>query len=736
MPNVKLLKIVQGLFLAVLTVALSVGALLSASAFKWAGELPSIEGLDAFEFTTTSQIFARDGSQIGEILPYIGSDRATTNRIPVSLDEVSPAFLQAVVAYEDSEFFDHYGFDIPGLLRATYEEFLGSQERGGSTITTQVVKNELLTDIRSERSLERKAKELMLAVKLERRLTKAEILQRYINVVFWGGNVYGIHAAAQAYFDKEPIALTLAESLYLARLIPAPNVRHQDFEASRASIRQVLDRMVADGSISEAAAERAWLEQIEPKGWNVTYDGQGNVVTAEATGETPVVQSSVTSNLSDELTFAVRNWLTKRYGNERVYNNGGFRVYTTLDPQAQRAAMEASRSAEAPAGAQLAIVGLDPATGEVLALVGQRYGEDASTGDTFNRALDAQRQPGSSFKPIVYATAIEQAGFSQATVLDDNRTAFPQRGQPDYEPVNHDNTFTGLATIRKHLDSSRNIPAVKALEAATAEAVTSRASELGYVGVEPTPSLALGSYVATPIIHTSAIAAFANGGVHVEPHFIQRVEDVDGNVIWEAAPRETRVWSPETAYIMLDLMHGNVVDSGAFSRRAAIEGRWVAGKTGTTNDERDIWFVGVTPGMVAAVWIGYDDYTRIPKTMEASLTEAGDGAVNSSRQPAYVWRDFVTAALEGKTGILESFPVPEGVVFKNIDLTSGSISSAGVRAAFRTDTQLRNSPLSRELRITVAVDTRTDTRATASTPREFIEYRTVRANDISRYLNN
>ena len=136
MPLVKLLKVIQGLFLAVLTVALAVGALLVASAFKWAGELPSIEGLDAFEFTTTSQIFARDGTQIGEILPYIGTDRATTNRIPVSLDEVSPAFLQAVVAYEDSEFFDHYGFDIPGLLRATYEEFLGSQERGGSTITT------------------------------------------------------------------------------------------------------------------------------------------------------------------------------------------------------------------------------------------------------------------------------------------------------------------------------------------------------------------------------------------------------------------------------------------------------------------------------------------------------------------------------------------------------------------------------------------------------------------------
>lgn len=735
----KLLKVLQGIVLTFLAVVLSVVALLTASAFKWADELPNPDKLDTFEFTATSQIFARDGTQIGEILPFTGEDIETKNRIPVTLDEVSPALLEALIASEDDQFFKHYGFDIPALLKATYTEFLGDADRGGSTITTQVVKNELLTDLRSERSLERKVKELMLAVQLERRLTKAEILQRYVNSSFWGGNAWGIHAAARAYFNKEPIALTLAESLYLARLVPSPNINRKNFEATRASMREVLNRMVERGAVSEAAAEKAWLEQIQPRGWNVTYDGEGNVLSAEATGETPNTQTSVSSSLSDEITFAVRNWLTDRYGKERVYNNGGFKVYTTFDVQAQQAAMEASRTAEAPAGAQLAIVGLDPATGEVLAMVGERIGLASSeSSDRLNRVLQSKRQPGSSFKPIVYATAIEGAGFSQATTLADAPRVFEQKNQPPYEPENSDNQYDGVKTIRSHMDRSRNIPAVEALRAATPEAVAARARELGYGDVQPYYSIALGTIEARPIDHTAAIAAFANGGVKMDPYFVQRVEDADGNVIWEATPRETRVWSPQTAYIVLDMMHGNVMDSIGFSNRAKIEGRYVAGKTGTSSDannnDKDIWFVGITPGLVASVWIGYDDNTPLPKKMDPALTRE-DGTVSSSRQPIYVWKDFVTNALKGKPNSADGFPVPEGIVFKTINLSTGVESPSGVRAAFSSETALRNRPLSTELSLTIPIDTRSGKRATAITPREFLEYRKIRANDISRYLN-
>jgi membrane peptidoglycan carboxypeptidase len=247
-------KVLQGAFLVVLTAVLSVGSLFGASALRWADDLPALDLLDAMEFSATSQVFARDGSVIGQIVPVFGEERESANRIPVSLDEISPAALQAIIAYEDADFFRHYGFDPLGVARAFYEEFFGDADRGGSTITTQVVKNTVLFDLRADRSLERKAKELMLAVELERRLTKPEILQRYVNVVFWGGNVYGIRAAAHTYFGKDPSELTLAEGLYLARLIPAPNPRHNDFLGTRASMRVVLDSMVRRGSISSEAA--------------------------------------------------------------------------------------------------------------------------------------------------------------------------------------------------------------------------------------------------------------------------------------------------------------------------------------------------------------------------------------------------------------------------------------------------------------------------------------------------
>src|SRR5690606_25753518 len=307
-------KIVQGIFLAVLTAVLSVLALLTGSALKWAQELPSLDSLDALEFSATSQVYASDGStRIGSIVPVFGEDRESTNRIPVSLDEVSPAALQAIVAYEDDQFYRHYGVDLAAFLRATYEEFFGDAQRGGSTITTQVIKNTLLQDIRTERSLERKFKEIMLAIELERRLTKSEVLQRYINVVFWGGNVYGIRAAAQAYFGKDPIELNLAEGLYLARIIPAPNARHEDFVGTRASMREVLDKMVRQGTISQEMARRTWLYPLQPLGWEVTYDADGNLLSAVRTGADVLVQSSVSSDLSNDVVIAVRNWLTDRY---------------------------------------------------------------------------------------------------------------------------------------------------------------------------------------------------------------------------------------------------------------------------------------------------------------------------------------------------------------------------------------------------------------------------------------
>ncbi len=736
----KFLKLLQGLLIAILTVVLSVAAFLTASAFKWANELPELTALDSLDITAISQVYSSDGRQFGQILPVIGEGQETAYRIPVSLDEVSPAVLQAFVAYEDDQYFKHYGIDLPGIGRAVYEELFGDEGRGGSSITTQVIKNTVLRDIANERSLERKVKEWMLAIELERRLTKAEILQRYINVVFWGGQIYGIRAAADAYFSKSPIELNLAEGLYLARLIPAPNSRWEDdFSLTRASMRQVLDKMVAQNMVSQDVADRAWRENLQPNGWSINYDGEGNVVSADRTLDNPpVAQTSISSTLSDYVVIAVRNWLTNKFGEELVYRRGGLKVYTTIDYEAQLAANEASLRAEVPEGAQLAFVGLDPATGEILAMMGGRLVAGEKPGE-LNRALQSSRQPGSSFKPIAVAAAIETAGMSQATVLLDEPTIFKQAGQPDYEPANYDNKFIGAKTIRYHLDGSRNIPAIKALEAASALEVAERATELGYEDVLAVPSIALGTIETTPLQHAAAYGAFANGGVKMEPYFIDRVEDADGNILYQAEPRLTRVWSPQTAYIGLDLLYGNVNDASngitGFSNRAKIPGRWVGGKTGTTNSERDIWFVGITPGMVSAVWIGFDDNSPIPQKIDPALTRAGDGTVGSSRQPVYIWKDFVENALRNRADLPTEFPVPEGIVMRSLNLATGQMGAGGVMAAFNENTIFRDQAVQDNLTIEIPIDTRTNTRATATTPRENIQYKKVKPDEIAQYLN-
>ncbi len=726
-------KVLQGLFLLVFTGILSIGSLLSAAAFIWLQELPDLSKLDALEFTATSQIFARNGELIGEILPVAGGGNdATTNRIPVSLNEVSPAALAAIVASEDDQFFRHFGFDVPAILKATYLLITGEGGRGGSTITTQVVKNTLLSDIATEQSVERKAKEVMLAVELERRLTKPEILQRYINVAYWGGNLYGIRAASKAYFDKDPIELSLIEGLYLARLIPLPSANYNDFVGTREAMKIVLKNMVEQGVISQQTADSAWLTPLEPKGWKVAYNEQGEIIGDPVrTGETLELATTVSSNLAPHITWAVRNELGERFGNERLFGKGGLRVYTTINPQMQRAANEASRNALVPEEAQVAIVGLDPTTGEILAIVGERL-QNGKPIEEFNRALDAERQPGSSFKPIIYATAIEQGGYTQSDVIADEATVF-RSGTQDWRPANHDNTFVGLRSLRGHLDISRNIPVAKLVEALTPEVVTERAHELGYVNVQPYLSLSLGAFEVTLLQHASGMGAFANGGVHVEPHLITRVEDSEGNILFEANPQKKQVWSPQTAYIILDMLHGNVEDPGAFSRRAmtGLEGRYVAGKTGTTNDERDIWFVGMTPGIVAAIWIGYDDNRSIPKRMTNPTGEVE--RVTSSRQPIYIWREFVAGALRGAL-TKEDYAAPEGIEFYNIDLVSGRRSSSGVKAAFVSGTTPGNSLAApRNISIMIPINTQTNKRADINTPPQHVEWRHVSPENLRQY---
>ena len=712
-----------------LTVVLAVVALLGASAFKWASELPPVGEIEKLEYTATSQFFDTNGQVIGEILPVAGVGGATTNRTVVTLDRVAPPVLWAIISSEDDGFFQHYGFDLPALLKATYEEFLGSGGRGGSTLTTQVVKNTLLTNIADERSLERKVKEMMLAVELERRLTKAEILQQYLNVVYWGKNFYGIHAAAQAYFGKDPLELTLAEGLYLARLLPAPESNYEDFTSTRQAMKNVLANMVERGVVSQAAADRAWRQPLEPTGWRVRYDQEGSIVgQPERTQVQPRVSTTVASNLNSNVAFAVRNEVEKLFPGQLLHA-GGLRIYTTIDSQAQEAANDAARNENGyiPEGAQMALVSIDPKTGGILAMVGGRL-DTAQGGDEFNRATSAKRQPGSSFKPIVVATALEQGGYTQATLLSDSKTTFDDPGQPPYTPRNHDDTFAGIKTLRYHLDDSRNIPMVKLAEAVTPQAVVTRATQLGY-DVLPVPAIALGSFEVTPEKHAAALAAFANKGVYIAPHLIKRVTDAEGNVLYEAKPLHTKVWSETTAYLMLDLLRGNVTDKNpiGLSYRAATEGQWVGGKTGTTNGERDIWFVGLTPEAVSAVWIGYDAPKSLPKA-----TPDGE-LINSSRQPIWVWKQFTEEAFAGRAA--RPWRAPPNIMFERVDLSTGVPSAQGTRVAFVRGTQpgAGGQQVASYLNITIPVDTRTEKRATAETPQEDLEWREISPSEVQQF---
>ncbi|HEX7022290.1 MAG TPA: penicillin-binding transpeptidase domain-containing protein, partial [Trueperaceae bacterium] len=492
--------------------------------------------------------------------------------------------------------------------------------------------------------------------------------------------------------------------------------------------------MVDQGVITKEVARRTWLTPIQPTGWQVSYDENGNITKLERTDDSLDLSSSVSSALSEHVVLAVRDQLLDLFGRDVVFGEGGLRVVTTIDVQAEKAALAASRNAEIMPGAELALVGLDPASGEILAMVGGYLGNGVSQ---FNRVTQAYRQPGSSFKPIVYATAIEQGGYTQATVIADEPTVFKQPGQEaPWEPVNSHGGFTGFQTLRQHLDTSQNIPAIKLAEAVTIEAVVERATQLGYRNCPPYLPVALGACVATPLQHASAIGTFANGGVHVEPHLITRVEDADGNVLYQASPRKTRVWSEQTSYIMLDLMHGNVVDPVGYSNRADAGGRWVAGKTGTSGDadvERDIWFVGMTPGMVAAVWMGYDDNRALPSEIDNARES---GLVTSSRQPIYVWNEFMQKALLG-TPTNKTYPVPDGIVFENVDLKTGLPEPGGTRMAFVSGTQpsaLGAQEGYHPISISIPVDKGTGLRATATTPRDQIEWVDVKPDEIGKYM--
>ncbi|WP_216328725.1 transglycosylase domain-containing protein [Deinococcus aestuarii] len=746
----RFVKLTTSLLLAGGVAAAGVGA---TYATKWARELPDYRTLDTFTFGAETRVYARDGTPLGTLVPKIGEQ--AVSRTLVRLDEISPYMTAALIANEDRRFFEHYGLDPYGIGRQFQRVAQGEDVQGGSTLTNQLIKNTLLFDeYKQARTPDRKVKEWMLSVQVERAFTKEEILQNYLNAIYWGDGgpveLYGIYSAAQAYFRKTPKQLSLAESAYLTILVPTAN-RYFDYAAVRPLMKVLLNRMVEDGWVTRAQADAAWREKLQPRGWKVAYAADGTLKGAKLVDRSAKELKAVTSTRAQHFVSQVEQELVRRFGRDKVYGSGGLRVYTTLDPKLQDAVETASREATSlsyrgfPPGATLGATILDPYTGEVLGMIGQRIVPGQPLPD-WNNAAQGQRQIGSTIKPLLYTTALS-TGLDQTHREEDKPVTFPCAiGCKDgvYKPQNFEGatTFRNM-TIREALDRSLNLVTVRLADRIGLQTFFGKIRDLGIPPNDGTGlAAALGAVETTPVKMAAAYAPFVNGGLYRAPRYITRVTTARGEVLYDAAndlTRAKRVWTPQVAFLGLDMIRGVVNDlserQGGLATRAKF-GEWpVAGKTGTSNGPKDFWFIGTTPLYTGAVWVGKQQGGEMP-------TSYYSGYVN-----APIWRRMMEIAHAGKTPT--AFVEPPGILYAEAPdpgyLPGVKIARVDPRYNTSTTAIERDAPPptvyreatwqpARDSRTTViSVDRTTGRLATEFTPPDRIERRRVYLEELPAY---
>jgi penicillin-binding protein 1A len=577
-------------------------------------------------------------------------------RIAVSLAEMSPNILKAVLATEDQRFYQHRGVDPWRIAGAAVANVKNSDRiQGGSTITQQLARKSFLTD---EKTIRRKIKEAFLAARIEEQFTKDEILETYLNKVYFGSGYYGVEAAARGYFGKHARDLDVAEAALLAGLIQAPSSYAPNSHLDRAVARRevVLNQMVDAGYLTRDEAKK--IATTKPK----IVDGFGH----ERTGQ--------------YFKNHVMRVLVERFGWERL-SQGGLKVYATIDAKMQAAAEEAVargiadveklrafkhpkrgdpkaiREGRAPAYLQGALVAMDPMTGEVRAMVGGREFDESQ----FNRAMQSQRQAGSAFKPFVYAAALE-AGYTPSTLVTglDLPTEIPGG---TWLPDDGNSTATAM-TIREALRRSSNRAAVQVLRAVGIPRAVNYAKQMG-LDAPAVPAMVLGAGDVTVLSMATGFGTFANGGLLQTPTFIRRVEDADGQVLYAETPQASRAISEETAFLMAQML-SDVVSGGTGWRAREAGFRYQAGgKTGTTNDYKDAWFVGFTPNLVTSVWLGFDE----PKTIVAG------GYAGTLAAP--IWGRFMQKATGSRNpGWIKR---PGGIITAEICTASGGLATEGCR---------------------------------------------------------
>lgn len=569
----------------------------------------------------SSQIFDVNGNLICNL-------HLEENRLPIKLDKMPKDLQHAFVAVEDARFYKHCGIDPIGIMRAMFRNITsGNVSEGGSTITQQLAKNAYLSQ---ERTLKRKIQEVFLALQIERQYTKDEILEMYLNQIYFGQGAYGIQAAAKTYFNKNAEDLTLPECAMLAGIPKSPNYYSpfNNLKASKTRQEVVLSQMAKYQYIDSATADRAKATEI--------------VLADQSSGTKP-------RQLASYFVDYVTQILIEKYGADAVYKEG-LKIYTTLDIDMQKAAEAAinqlptyrtdDNNVQQP---QVAIVAIDPHTGHIRAMVGGRGN------DHFNRATMAERQPGSAWKPFVYLAAID-SGMSPNTTIRDAKVTID-----GWSPKNYSGNYSGTVTLRYALEHSLNIPAVKLAQQVGTEKVLRYASNLGIsslvfdgsVNDNNLSAAALGGLTrgVTPLEMASAYGALATGGVLTKATPIIKVVNRDGKVLEENLTSHSKeVVNPASAYIVTDMLKG-VIQNGTGGN--ANIGRPVAGKTGTTDNNRDAWFVGYTPDLVASVWVGMDNDGNLASN------------VTGGTLPASIWYDFMRVAVSNMPA--NDFTRPRGV---------------------------------------------------------------------------
>ncbi len=556
----------------------------------------------------SSQILDMNGTLITNI-------HATENRTLVGLDKIPKNLQNAFIAVEDNRFYEHNGIDLRGIIRAVYSNFIsGEVSEGGSTITQQLAKNAFLSQ---DRTIKRKIEEVFIALRLEREYTKDEILEMYLNQIYFGRGAYGVQAAAQTYFGKDVSQLDLSECAMLAGIPRSPNYYSplNNLNAATERKAEVLDQMVKYNYIDAATAQKTKSESlrlVNPK--DTEYSSSGSYFFDYVTQE-----------------------MIDKFGADAVYKEG-LKIYVSIDMNMQKDAEKAvndnlpnySTDANGLQQPQGALVAIDPATGYIKAMVGGRGT------DQFNRATMATRQPGSSFKPFTFATALEEKMTPDTTVAD----------KPfklgDWTPQNYDRTFRGTVTMRQTAINSLNVPTIRFAEKVGIDKVIKTAQNLGISTLVTDPKTANDNNLAasiggltqgvTVLDMAGAYAAFDNHGIYTKPTAVVKDIDLKGKVFYDLHPDTKLLLSERTATLLTDMLQ-DVMTSG--TGKGANINRPSAGKTGTTDNYQDAWFAGYTPELVAVVWMGSDDNQVMP-------------GITGGTTPAKIWQSFMKAALDGQ----------------------------------------------------------------------------------------